>query len=242
MPRPKCLACESPVIARGLCSKHYKRYSLEGFPDLESWLPTADVMPRPLRREPYPALNCPICNVEFTPGRSTQVLCAKPECTAQHKRNIANEMTAGRAHRGHVDRVCVVCESDFKGHPNSLVCGRTCRLARNKELTRRRHGSVQPACLVCGRLLPFQGGIFFTCPGECRDIARKRRNAKVYRNNPDRRERMVEARRRRKETDEEFADRCKEADRRRSRRLARDAFEISMLTIATKLEEEEPHE
>lgn len=180
---------------------------------------------------------CAICGQPFEPyqNRKNQVVCRNKECVAQNKRNRANEITKGRPHKGDNPCVCVVCESPFLGHHNSLVCSRTCRLARTNELNRRRHGSKQPECLVCGKLLPWQGGTFFTCPGECRSIARKRRTRRAYVKNPERRERMVDAFRRRKREDPAFAKRMAENDRERLRRGNANALSLQFTILASKL-------
>jgi predicted nucleic acid-binding Zn ribbon protein len=237
MPSQTCLVCGKPTISRGLCGRHYKRYSTEGFPELTAWILTAEVMPRPLRREPYPEKACGVCQRAFVPARKNQKICLDVECAAQNKRDMANSLNSGRSAMGQIERECVVCGAGFQGHFNSLVCGRACRMARNNELNRQAHGSVQPQCLVCGKRLPFQGGVLFTCPGECRAIAQKRRARRVYQKNPGRRERCVEARRIKIATDPAYAQRIAEQDLSRRRRDNRLEFEAQVLAAMAKLAE-----
>lgn len=174
--------------------------------------------------ERRPLKSCVICGDPFFPTKKTAKVCPEPACRAQYKRDLANALTRGRAAAGSVERTCVVCDGPFLGHANSLVCGRACRLARNNELLRRRKGSVPPRCLVCATELPIQGGTLFTCPGPCREVARKRRNRRGYERHPERREKQAAAHRRRMETDPVYRAHVAERDRGRLRRKNLSAF------------------
>lgn len=167
---------------------------------------------------PPPPRPCVVCKRTYQPDRENGRVCPDPECRAQRKRDAAAARRAGgSASTTAVPVECVVCGSTFRGHPKSLTCGRTCFLARQRENARRRLGVGDYSCVVCETAITDlgDGRQRYTCSAECRAEAARRRAARVYRNNPDRRERMVAARRVRKATDPGYAARVREQDRAR---------------------------
>lgn len=130
---------------------------------------------------------CTVCEKPFTADRWNAKVCPDPECRAEQKRRLANSLTQGRLTFGHAARQCAVCEIEFHGHPNSLACSRKCRLARLRELTRRRLNIETYHCISCGGEIPpdKNGRVYrYTCSEDCRyqAMSAKNRRAQAARN------------------------------------------------------------
>ena len=183
---------------------------------------------------------CEICGSEFVADRRNAKVCPKEDCWAERKRRLANSLTEGRSTLGSAPRECVVCECEFAGHVNALICSRKCRLARNRELVRRRLNIGTYHCISCGVEIPpeLNGREYrYTCSDVCRMNAMSAKNRRAYANNPHLRERMVASRRERKQTDSEYARHLAELDRSRRERQNQEKFQAELAALEAKINE-----
>jgi hypothetical protein len=183
---------------------------------------------------------CAVCGDRFAADRRGGKICPKKECRAERKRKLANSLTSGRSTGGNANLVCVVCECDFTGHHNTIVCSRKCRLARLRELSRRRLEIDTYRCVSCTSEIPPEknGRTYrYTCSENCRKLAMSAKNRRSYTNNPHIRERSVAARRERKQADPEYAKHLADLDRQRRERQTQEKFQVELASLEAKLKE-----
>jgi predicted nucleic acid-binding Zn ribbon protein len=182
--------------------------------------------------------NCVVCQQAFLASQKTNVVCDGSECRAEHKRRLANSLNRGRPTVGTDPRICVVCENEFRGHRNALCCSRKCRLLRHRELARRRLNIGIYHCVSCGKAIPpeLDGKEYrYTCSQECRKRALLAKDRRTREKHPEIAQKYIKKHRERIATDPEFAEYCREQDRRYRMKRNAAKFEREVAVLENEL-------
>lgn len=108
-------ACERPVLARGWCNKHYKR-----------WSDTGDPL-TPSRVRALKTIDCEQCGAAVQTQKRDRRFC--DSCIVQRKKASAKPYVP----RSERDIICKNCGETFRGRGPTFYCGEDCRNEAQRE-------------------------------------------------------------------------------------------------------------